>query len=115
MWSKKIGGPINSLGIILDSCRDTTKAVGKTGELPLLLPLGNMFIMYPCAPGTVARAGVGKKPSLFTEKLLEHMNNTEDVVRIFRRTAFYVHTENKEQTPWYEESLKSEDAADFTL
>ena len=78
----------------------------------MLKPQGNVFIMYPCAPLEEAFASSKDKPSLFTGHLLKYLQSPEDVVHIFRRTAYDVlhdpRTVSAAQHPWYEESMKAQ-------
>jgi formylglycine-generating enzyme required for sulfatase activity len=92
--------------IILDACRNNPYAnnfrSAARGLAKMDAPTGSL-ILYATSPGEVAADGKGRN-GLFTEKLMQAMNNKElKIEDVFKQTAIAVSREtSRKQIPYFE-------------
>lgn len=95
------------LGIILDCCRELVKDK-TTRRAPIVHPMANTWIMYPCDDGEYAYPDKSAdKLGVFTKHVVPALRREEDVVRIFRQIAQSFHSDEAhgDTHAWWAESI----------
>lgn len=122
----KLGAMIESLDrsgsalnvVIVDACRNNPfipqgpashRSFGRLGLAPTRPAIGTL-VAYSTAPGQLAEDGVGRKHSLYAEKLsAELLKPGQSVEQALKQTGAAVRQQSKEfQQPWFESSLTSD-------
>jgi len=95
--------------VVLDACRnnpfkkDGTKAIGDKGLARVTAPSGTL-ILYATKPGETASDNPGGRNGLFTQHLLDAMQEPGiEVEQAFKQVAYQVYRESgRRQSPWQE-------------
>lgn len=103
---------LDTFFIVLDTCRTPTMSDLPVLPRPVVVPRANIAVMYSCAQGKQAVAAVDKA-TVYTEALVDSLDNTSDIASVARRVNFkvlHVQTANgvesdNLQRPWFEETL----------